>query len=96
MVADSQSVKTTEKGISKASMAERKLKLESGIYWLIMKANRAFVTAANLEDREGLQGLLDNWKNSKRKMKIIWVVGKCTGDDVKISLAVFESRQTHR
>jgi hypothetical protein len=53
VVADSQPVKTTEKGTSKASMAERKLKLESGIYWLIMKANRAFVTAANLEDREG-------------------------------------------
>lgn len=48
----------------------------------------AFVTAANLEDREELLGLLDNWKNPKRKMKIIWVDGGYTGDHVKISSAI--------
>ena len=36
-VADSQSVKTTEKGASKVSMAEKKSKVENDIYWLILK-----------------------------------------------------------
>jgi putative transposase len=36
-VADSQSVKTTEKGASKVSTAGKKLRDENDIYWLILK-----------------------------------------------------------
>jgi putative transposase len=33
-----------------------------------------------LDDREGLFGLFDNWKNPKRKLKVIWVDGGYEGD----------------
>jgi hypothetical protein len=40
---------------------------------------KVFVTAANLNDREGLFGILDHWKNPRRKLKVIWVDGGYDG-----------------
>lgn len=40
---------------------------------------KAFVTAASLNDREGLFGLLDSWKNPQRKLKVIWADGGYNG-----------------
>ncbi len=40
---------------------------------------KVFVTAASLNDREGLFGILDNWKNPGRRLKVIWVDGGYDG-----------------
>lgn len=32
-----------------------------------------FVTSASLSDQEGFFGILDEWKNPKRKLKLIWL-----------------------
>lgn len=32
-----------------------------------------FVTSASLSDQEGFFGILDKWKNPRRKVKLIWL-----------------------
>jgi putative transposase len=34
---------------------------------------KAFVTSASLSDQEGFFGILDSWKNPRRKVKLIWL-----------------------
>lgn len=44
---------------------------------------KSFVTAANLEDRQGLYGILDKWKNKGRRLKIIWVDAGYRGEHAR-------------
>lgn len=41
------------------------------------------MTAASLNDREGLFGILDAWKNPGRKLKVLWVDGGYEGDNAR-------------
>lgn len=42
-----------------------------------------YMTSVSLSEREGFFGLLDQWKNPRRKMKRIWIDRAYTGEDVK-------------